>query len=425
MHPNDKTSQNIPSGPPPDQLPRPRMQRMSDIRPAVRPQAPGATQLPTPGHLPLTKDPVVPRTPVATVEEAAAAPVEIAQPPEKKKRSKLKITLGIIVGLIILAITVVGMAFYWYQQQLSPVNTTDSQRIRVVVESGSTPNSIAKELKQKGLIRDENAFLIYTQIAKVRDDLKAGTYNLKPSESLPEIINHLVGGKQDEITLTFLPGDTLANHRKRFISAGYTTQEVDIAFAKNYNRPLFASKPAGADLEGYIYGETYNFLSSASVEDILNRTFDEFEKVIKANNLVANFQKQGLSLYEGITLASIVQREVPTAGDQKAVASVFYNRLEAGMTLGSDVTYQYIADKTGVARDPGLDSPYNTRRYKGLTPGPIASPGLSALQAVAAPASSDYIFFLSGDDDKTYFGRTDAEHQRNIVEHCQKKCQIL
>src|SRR5690606_28861198 len=124
-------------------------------------------------------------------------------------------------------------------------------------------------------------------------------------------------------------------------------------------------------------------------------------------------------------LASIIQREVPTAGDQKQVAGVFYNRIKAGMTLGSDVTYQYIADKTGVPRDPSLDSPYNTRRYKGLTPGPIASQGQSALQSDAVLATNDYLFFLSSDDDKTYFGRTDAEHDRNIAQHCQKKCQIL
>ena len=94
------------------------------------------------------------------------------------------------------------------------------------------------------------------------------------------------------------------------------------------------------------------------------------------------------------------------------------------MVLGSDVTYQYIADKTGVTRDPGLDSPYNTRRYPGLTPTPIASPGKAALLAVANPAAGDYIYFLSGDDDVTYFAHTYAEHERNIVDYCQKKCSV-
>lgn len=420
MRPDDPNSTNIPSSPPPSELPRPRMQRMSDIRPSVRPEAPRPLQKPSMADsMPPVKQPAI-----QSLDEAAATPLTLTPEPPRKKRSKLKMIVLVLAGFVLLLLLAVAGAFAWYQQQLSPVSS-DTKRIRVVIETGSTPASIAKELKGEGLIRDETAFMIYTQLANVRDGLKAGTYNLQPSESLAQIVNHLVSGKQDEFSLTFLPGDTLANHRKRLLNAGYSAQEVDTALAKKYDRPLFAGKPASADLEGYIYGETYRFLGSATVEDILNKTFDQFEKEISDNNLVAGFKKQGLSLYQGITLASIVQREVPTAADQKQVAQVFYNRIKAGMTLGSDVTYQYAADKLDVARDPGLDSPYNTRRYKGLPPGPIASPGLSALQAVAAPASGDYLFFLSGDDDKTYFGRTNAEHDQNIVLHCQKKCSIL
>ena len=93
--------------------------------------------------------------------------------------------------------------------------------------------------------------------------------------------------------------------------------------------------------------------------------------------------------------------------------------------LGSDVTYQYITDKLGVPRDINYDSPYNTRRFAGLPPGPIASPGKDALIAVGAPATSDYLFFLSGDDNVTYFARTVEEHEANIRNHCQQKCEII
>ena len=147
--------------------------------------------------------------------------------------------------------------------------------------------------------------------------------------------------------------------------------------------------------------------------------------MVQKHDLVKKYKQRGLTLYEGITLASIVQREVNGLDDQKKVAGVFYNRLKQDMMLGSDVTYQYIADKTGQQRSPSLDSPYNTRRYTGLPPGPIAVPGESALLAVAEPTKSDYLYFLSGDDDKTYFGKTEAEHERNIQQHCQKKCLIL
>ena len=144
---------------------------------------------------------------------------------------------------------------------------------------------------------------------------------------------------------------------------------------------------------------------------------------MEKNNLKEGFKKQGLTLYKGITLASIVQREV-LAPDQPQVAQVFYSRLKQGMNLGSDVTYHYAADKQGVARDFNLESPYNTRKYKGLPPGPISAPGLSALRATANPALGDYLFFVSGDDEKTYFARTNAEHDKNVSQYCHTKCML-
>ncbi len=360
------------------------------------------------------------------------APKPIHDYPElPKKRSswgKRLLITGIVV--FVAALLALGGAYAWYQQQLGPASTDTKERIRITIESGTTPTQIANLLQVRGVIKSEQAFLIYTKLAGLQDSLKAGAYSLQPSSSTQAIVDHLVSGKQDTYRITFLPGDTLANNRKKLIAVGFGEQEVDVALNKRYDRLLFSSKPAGTDLEGYIYGDTYEFDESTTVEGVLARTFDEFEAAIRDNDLVNGLKKQGLNLYEGITLASIVQREVTSPNpsvandDQKQVARVFLNRKAAGMTLGSDVTYQYIADKTGVARDPTLDSPYNTRRYPGLPPGPIAAPGLGAVLAVANPGTNDYLFFLSGDDDVTYFGRTDAEHQRNIVNHCQKKCLI-
>lgn len=346
--------------------------------------------------------------------------------PPKRKRSVKKI-LAIIFGALLIALLAAGAgAYLWYQQQLSPVTRDDSQRVLVKIVSGTAPSAIGDQLKEAGVIRSKLAFSIYTKLTNTENTLKAGNYNLQPSLSTQEVVEHLVSGKQDTFRVTFLPGDTLANNRKKLINLGFTEVEVDAALQKSYSGLLFTDKPAGADLEGYIYGETYEFDAAATVETILQRTFDEFQAVIEKNNLIAAFQKQNLTLYEGIILASIVQRESNGDGDdQRQIARVFLNRMEAGMTLGSDVTYQYIADKTGVTRDVNLDSPYNTRRYPGLPPGPIAAPSIGALNGVANPAANDYLFFLSGDDNVTYFARTDAEHQRNIVLHCQKKCQII
>ncbi len=361
--------------------------------------------------------------PALPTQEGAVS--EQSLPKVKKKKSLWKI-LAISVGVLaVLIIAAAAGAFTWYQKQLEPAaSSAAASHTRIVVEEGSTPRLIADQLKETGLIRSRTAFLIYTELSGTKGSLKAGTYNLQPSESVQQIVDHLVSGKVDEFNLTFLPGDTLANHRKRIIAAGYSAEEVDAALKKTYDHPALASKPASADLEGYIYGETYRFASSATVEDILTRTFDELQTQIVENNLVAAYKKQGLSLYQGLTLASIIQREVSGESDMKQVAQVFYLRLKKGMMLGSDVTYHYAADKMGVARDYTLDSPYNTRKYVGLPPGPIASPGIGALQAAAQPATGDYLYFVSGDDDKTYFGRTNDEHEANVKAYCHEKCML-
>lgn len=349
---------------------------------------------------------------------------ENTPPPPKKKRSKLKMFLWMLLTLFVAAIVAISAAVFWYQQQLLPVSSSSTAHVRLTIEAGSSPAAIGEKLKAEGLIRSKTAFSIYTKLSNTENTLKAGVYNLKPSETMQQIVDHLVSGKQDTFSLTFLPGDTLANNRKKLIEVGYSAEEVDAALAKTYDRPLFAGKPATADLEGYIYGETYEFDATAGVEAILERTFDEYERVITQNDLVDGFKKRGLTLYEGITLASIIQREVKGEEDERQVARVFLNRMEVGMSLGSDVTYQYAAKKMGVAPTPTLESPYNTRKYVGLPPGPISAPGVGALKAVANPGTNDYLFFLSGDDDVTYFAKTDAEHQKNIVNHCKEKCLI-
>ena len=343
----------------------------------------------------------------------------------KPKKSRRRLLMLIITPVLVLLASVVIAALLWYQQQLGAVDTKSDEKSVIVIEPGSGLSEIAQTLHENTLIKNELAFEIYVRQSGKTSSLQSGSYRLGKSESVPQIVKHLTSGSTDTFSITFLPGATLQKHRQTLIEAGYSSGQVDSALSKSYDHPIFEGKPASADLEGYIYGETYNFPAEATVEQILIRTFDQFEKVVTDNDLIAKYKQQGFTLYQGITMASIIQREVATADDAAQVAQVFKTRYDMGMNLGSDVTYQYIADKTGVARSTDLDSPYNTRRYPGLTPGPISSPGEASLLAVGSPAPGDYIYFLSGDDDKTYFARTNEEHEKNIVEHCQKKCQII
>ncbi len=346
--------------------------------------------------------------------------------PQKSKFNKNLLLIFTITIAVILFI-IMGV-LVWYKVQLSPAGSDISRLKKITIPPGSSSSQIGKQLKKELIIRDATAFDVYIRLSCKNNVLQAGTYRLSPAETVPQIIEHFVNGSVDKFSITFYPGATLtddsnkAESKKQDVTtvlkrAGFSSGEIQAAIGKTYDSPLFAGKPASADLEGYVYGETYNFDAGSSVEDILNGTFSEFYSVIQKNDFIKKFANHDLNLYQGIILASIIQREANKASDQKQVAQVFYSRLKKGMMLGSDVTYQYIADKTGVARDPALDSPYNTRKYPGFPPGPIATPGFTALQAVANPASGDYLYFLSGDDDVTYFAKTNDEHEANIVNH--------
>lgn len=339
----------------------------------------------------------------------------------------------LLYSFISIVIFVFVSMFVWYQFQLGPVGSDKREFTKITIEKNSSSAQIGKQLEKQSIIRSSLVFDIYVRLSGKGGSLQAGTYRISPADSTPAIVEHFTKGSVDQFNIMFYPGATLTdstnkseNSKQDVTSilrrAGYADEEITVALDKTYTGPLFDGKPTNADLEGYVYGDTYSFNDGATVEEILQRTFDRFYEVVKDNNLIDGFKKHGLNLYQAITLASIVQRESGGPSDRGQIAQVFYSRIANGMMLGSDVTYQYIADKTGVSRDPGLDSLYNTRRYAGLPPGPISSPGLSALKSVANPASGDYMFFLSGDDDVTYFARTNEEHEANIVNHCKVKC---
>lgn len=378
------------------------------------------------------------------MELKPTAPAPLAErPPElsASKRPIWKDPRWLVSGIVALLLLVVIVSAGWFIWQLRPVDTRDSTRERLTVAVGMSPDAIAHLLKQKDLIRNTAVFDIYARLRGVRSNLQAGVYSLSASESLPDIVAHLTGGKTDTFTVTFFPGATLTDTTQTktdkkvditdvLLRAGYSQAEISMALAKTYDSPLFAGKPAGTNLEGYIYGETYQFSSGATVETILARTFAEFYGQIEQHNIITGLQKQGLNLYQGIVLASIIQREVSSSdpsqasADQRQVAQVFYARLAQNIPLGSDVTAYYGADKIGAARSVAVDTPYNTRIHTGLPPGPIAVPSIGALEAAANPAAGDYLYFLTGDDGTMYFAHTNEEHEQNITNHCKILCQM-
>ncbi|MDO4742139.1 MAG: endolytic transglycosylase MltG [Candidatus Saccharibacteria bacterium] len=240
------------------------------------------------------------------------------------------------------------------------------------------------------------------------------------AEMEPEVFN-----------FTILPGETIFSVKKRLNELGYSQEEIESAFNFNFDLDFLKERPEGASLEGYLYGETHEFYKTATVREILERFLADTGRVIEENNLRTAYKEQGLSLYEGITLASIVQKEAPPS-EMATVAQVFLSRLRLGWKLGSDVTVAYALDlvdpERNIYKDNQaalmIDSPYNTRLYPGLPFGPICNPGLSALIAVAHPSDSAYLFFLTGDDGSMYYSYTEAEHNRNAALYCQTLCNI-
>lgn len=334
-----------------------------------------------------------------------------------RRRSK-----PLLIGCGVLLLGTILSTAAWYQWAIG-ARQNETHSVRVVVEPGDTAASIAMTLYEHDLIRSRLAFNLYVQLTGARTKLQAGGYVLSPNQDIPTIVNHLVSGKTDEINLTIPPGLTLNELRTQFYKDGFSDDEITDAFSASYTHPLLASRPTGGSLEGYVYPETYRMNANQTLKALLERSFDEFYKLLQDKKYLEEFQKRNLSIHEGITLASIVQKEVKNPTDQKQVAQVFLKRLGSGIQLGSDVTYMYAAKQLGVTATPSLDSPYNTRKYTGLPPGPISNMNPSAVEAVAFPAPGDYLYFVAGDDGTTYFSHTEAEHNANIVAHCKTLCQ--
>ena len=372
---------------------------------------------------------------IAKPGDGAASPAETPAPdlsdvPETtspalhvsaKSHKGWKIFGWIFALLIVAAIAVAGWGYYWYTGALKPIAASEGEQVRLTIENGATASDIATKLEADGAIRDARAFNLYYRFNH-STGLKAGVYLLNTDMSVQAIVAHLEEGEPDEFSLTFLPGATLADAKKILVAAGYAAEDVDKAFAASYDHPLLEGRPEGASIEGYLYGDTYNFYANSSLEDVLTRVFDHMYEDLQANKVAEAYKERGMTLYEGITFASIVQSEVSLVEDMPLVSQVFHKRLAEDMQLGSDVTFIYGARLLGVAPSVELDSPYNTRVLKGLPPTPISNPSLDALKAGAAPSDTDYLYFVAGDDGKTYFSRTNEEHEAATREHCHQNC---
>lgn len=373
---------------------------------------------------------------------------------QKKGNSMLKkfvITILVIVAILGIG---AGVAYSWYVNALKPVyeiecnndNTDDSrcETVKFSVETGDSLQAISDSLEAAGLIRNSVAFQIYTRSHGLADKIKVSEFQFRRNMSAAEIADQLVNAQNSNVfTFTILPGDTIKDIKTKLAKTGYfTEEEINAAFSRSYKGvdpdidKLLESLPSTFEpnaepLEGYLYGDTHEFYKTDGVDKIIITALKAMWEVVNSNNLIDRFAQHNLSLHQGITLASIVQKESGTSG-QPTVAQIFYKRLAEDIALGSDVTTQYALDLVDPNREIyqdnnqalEIESPYNTRKVKGLPPGPICNPGTSALLAVANPSDTTYLYFLTGDDGLMYYSYTEEEHIQNIHDHCQQLCGV-
>ena len=394
--------------------------------------------------------------------------------PDRSLEKPMKKVKRILLSLFILLFLagLFGGGYYWYS--LQPVSSAncrfDSAKAAsesnekeadsnceyqtIEVTAGESVKEIASSLKQADLIRNPHAFELYARINNLHAKLKAGKYSFRKTMSARAIAKQLVNGvvSSDVCNLTILPGTNLLGDKgqsqtgiiHQFRTLGYSEEEINQALTKHYDNPvlkgLYADEnklsnpdiPAKLALEGYLYGETYQFYNHEKLENVITTILNQFNDVVVSNQLEEKFKARGFTLREGIILASIIQKEARTE-DMPGVSMVFQNRRRLGIALGSDVTATYAADITGIDRTNAtnadilaVNSLYNTRKFPGLPPGPIAVPSKAALLAVAEPDSSkaSMLYFLTGDDGLMYYSSTDAEHNQKIRDHCQKLCKV-
>ncbi len=339
------------------------------------------------------------------------------------KRRWPRIILIIAALSIVIFIGTVATIHRIYNNNLKPLSSSRQSRLITITE-GSSVKEAAVVLKDAGLIREAWAFEWYMRNNNLREKLQAGTYSLRPNLSVPEIAEVLTRGKVATDLVTILPAQRIDQIKEAFINKySFDPQEVDKAFDPNtyLDHPALVDKPREASLEGYLYPESFQKTADTHPEVIIRASLDEMQKYLTPE-LRAGIVRQGLTVHEGVTLASIVEGEVGHKEDRPKVAQVFLRRLREGIPLESDATAGYGAVLDNQTPSLAYKSPYNTYLNKNLPPGPISNVSVTSLQAVANPAGTNFLYFVSGDDGITYFSNTLEEHEALTKAHCKKLC---
>jgi len=321
-----------------------------------------------------------------------------------------------------------GVSLYldFRRSELNTPAGSDPAAIVFTVEPGESVGQIASRLQTEGLVRDAQLFRLYLRYAKLDSGVEAGQFTLKKTMTIPEIAQALQSGKRDELTLTIPEGRrleevaALVEQQTPISATTFLSLARDVGqWAAQY--PFLAELPPGASLEGYLFPDTYRLPKDVTASDVIARMLANLDHRITPV-MRDKLASQKRTLFEAVTLASIVEREAVVEKERPLIAGVYMNRLVSGMALDADPTVQYgiASAKKQAPWWPQLTqedyraakSPYNTYLNPGLPPGPIANPGLSSLQAAIEPAKTPYFFFRAAcsRDGTHLFSKTLEEH---------------
>lgn len=322
-----------------------------------------------------------------------------------------------------------------YEYQISPVSDS-SEKVTLEIPTGTSTKEIGKLLKESGLIRNQDFFVLYVKL-NGKSSLKASTYEFSPNMGLEKIVNALVEGNHynpDNVTITFKEGMNIrqiailisenTNHTYEEFMAKMTDMEYIDALIDQYwfLTDEIKNEAIYYPLEGYLFPNTYQFQNKdVMIEEIIKTMLDEMDDVLTQDK--AKIEKSNFTIHQLLTLASVVELEGVGEEDRDMIAQVFYNRLESGWSLGSDVTACYAFQVDIKNCNDNVDynkyNPYNTRssQMAGKLPiGPICNPSLNSILGSISPKDHDYFYFVADKYKKVYFTKTEKEHLAIIQE---------
>ena len=307
----------------------------------------------------------------------------------------------------------------------TPCNKIQGDKI-FKIQSGESVSEISNDLKKQKIICNSSVFEIYLWLFKNEGRIKAGNYNLKCPLNLKDLSKILIQGQKIglEREIKIIEGWNISDIAKYLANENIITKNDFLNFVKNYkidkNKFSFLAKAQGDyKLEGFLFPDTYKIYKTAQANDIVNKMLNNFDQKI-TEKMRKDIKQQKKTIFEIITMASIIEKEVRNENDMRIVSGIFWDRIKNKQPLESCATIGYILKENKRQysyEDTRIDSPYNSYLHQGLPPGPICNPGLKAIKASLYPKFTDYNYFLSKKNGETVFSKTFKEHSLNMQKY--------